>query len=339
MFDESSTFQFYKPNETFTWSQPQVLTEWSADWRFANDHMAFTDQQIELNFGPGMSQAHQRGVFKDLMKTIEMRAWTSMLNGIEDQLFKAPVAADMEAAAGDQPYSVPAFVNEETNGNFFSLATPTGSTPWTTVENVSGTNEANWRNQQAFYDSATVNDDNNIISNFDDMFFLTKFQNPGTKEEYFENDDLFAQFIACSRKGINVYKQLMRESQDTYVTSSRQDPAYNMPQYSGIDLQYVDNLDSELLYAAETATAPLVAEVVATGVGEASGPRYYWLNGKYLHPVFHTTRYMQKHKAMRHPNQPYTTIVPMDCWYNIVCRSRRRQGIVSPLPTAEVYLA
>jgi hypothetical protein len=34
---------------------------------------------------------------------------------------------------------------------------------------------------------------------------------------------------------------------------------------------------------------------------------------------------------MRHPNQPFTTIVPIDSWYNFVCRSRQRHGIVSPV--------
>jgi len=39
---------------------------------------------------------------------------------------------------------------------------------------------------------------------------------------------------------------------------------------------------------------------------------------------------MYQHPAMRHPNQPFTTIVPVDSWYNFVCRSRQRQGILSP---------
>ena len=44
LFDEQSTFQFYEPNETFTWENPQVLTNWEINWRFAVDHMSWTDQ-------------------------------------------------------------------------------------------------------------------------------------------------------------------------------------------------------------------------------------------------------------------------------------------------------
>jgi hypothetical protein len=46
---------------------------------------------------------------------------------------------------------------------------------------------------------------------------------------------------------------------------------------------------------------------------------------------------MYQHPAMRHPNQPFTTIVPVDSWYNFVCRSRQRQGILSP--STSVYNA
>ena len=40
---------------------------------------------------------------------------------------------------------------------------------------------------------------------------------------------------------------------------------------------------------------------------------------------------------MRHPNQPFTSIVPVDSWYNFVCRSRQRQGIVSPASDLYTY--
>ena len=60
------------------------------------------------------------------------------------------------------------------------------------------------------------------------------------------------------------------------------------------------------------------------------GPRYYWINGKYINPVFHSSRYFTRHEVMTHPNQPFTHVQPVDCWCNIVCRSRQRQGIVVP---------
>ena len=150
--------------------------------------------------------------------------------------------------------------------------------------------------------------------------------------EYFEDPHLNAQFIACSKRGISIYRQLMREEQDLYVTTSRQDPAYNKPMYSGVALEYVPNLDTFKLYAAGASTA-YGDEVSATN----DGPRYYWLNANYIKPVFHTTRYMYKHPVMRHPNQPFTSICPVDIWYNIVVRSIQRQGILGP--NGSIYTA
>jgi hypothetical protein len=53
-----------------------------------------------------------------------------------------------------------------------------------------------------------------------------------------------------------------------------------------------------------------------------------------MHPYVHTSRYLKRHDVMRHPNQPYTSIQNVDCWWNIMARSRQRQGIISPVRTA-----
>jgi hypothetical protein len=33
LFDEESTFQYYEPNQTFTWENPQVVENWEIQWR------------------------------------------------------------------------------------------------------------------------------------------------------------------------------------------------------------------------------------------------------------------------------------------------------------------
>jgi hypothetical protein len=64
-----------------------------------------------------------------------------------------------------------------------------------------------------------------------------------------------------------------------------------------------------------------------------SGARYWWVNGNYLTPIFHSRRYFEKHEVLRHPNQPFTYVQVVDCWWNLFCNSRQRQGIVAPLAT------
>ena len=328
MFDESNTFEYVLPNATHTWQNPQVLTEHEINWRFAVDHMAWTDQEVELNVTDGMTSTARHAMYKHIKYVKEQRCATSQINGMEDQLFTLPVAANMEASGGKEPYSIPAFVNEEANGLHGQVA----GTAWTVVEGIDPTVETRWVPQTESYDDVTTTpagNADNILTAFDSMFYKVRFVTPPTKQEYFENDSLFTQFIACSRRGMNEYQQLLRESQDLFATTSRQDPAYLNPAYGGIDLQYVTTLDTAALYADNAGTA-YTTEVTAAN-GNGNGPRYYWLNGKYLCPVFHTKRYWYKHDPLRHPNQHNTWVCPVDTWYNLVCRSRQRLGIVEPL--------
>jgi len=312
MFDEESTFQYYEPNQTFTWENPQVVENWEIQWRFCVDHMAYTDAEVELNVGTGMSRAARHTAYKRLKRIKEQRLWTSILNGMEDALFAVPSNSAMEATTGTRPYSIPAFLNEETNGLYSGF---------TSVQGLAPATYSKWVPQQKTYGSTDVDNADNIISKMDELFLDVQFTPPPSHQEYFDDPSLNAMFIACSKAGQRIYTQLLRSSQDTFVTASRQDPAYQSPKYAGIDLVHAPKLDEYAGYAGGSFT-----ELTATN----QGPRYYFINGNYMKFVFHTTRYMYQHPAMRHPNQPFTTIVPVDSWYNFVCRSRQRQGILSP---------
>lgn len=349
MFDEQSTFQFYQPNATFAPTNPQVVTNWKAYWRYGVDHASWTDQEIELQVPNGLTGPARHEIYKRIKYQKEQRLWTSMLNGMENALWTAPETADMEAETGQRAYSIPAFVNEFNNGLFYSGATPTGKTAWTTKQTIDPTAETRWNCQGGTlpaavsstnftYDVATTTPtgaQRNILKSFDKMWSFINFKAPPTKQEYFENDTLYKQVIVCSHAGQNIFVDLMRQSQDTYVTSSRQDPAYVNPSYAGIDVVRVTSLNTAALYPAETATDPLVSEMAGAGTAEVNGPRYYWINGNYMTPVFHSRRYMVKHPAQRHRDQPFTTVQYVDCWYNVVARSLQRHGIVSPI--GDVY--
>ena len=98
------------------------------------------------------------------------------------------------------------------------------------------------------------------------------------------------------------------------------------PQYAGLDLEYVAELDTAPIYGSTFETTGSNDE----STGTDAGPRYYFINANYLKFVFHTTRYFYQHPTMKHPNQPFTTVMPVDCWHNFICRSRQRQGIIAP---------
>lgn len=329
VLDEDSTFQQYQPNDSFTWRNPQVMSTKTAQWRFSLDHMSWTDQEIELNVGTGMTTEALRGIYKKIKREKEQRMWTSMLNGWEDLLWRLPKNSEMEADAGLYPYSIPCFINERTNG-LYDLS----GDAFTTIEGINPATKTRWVPQQVTYAAqaspaalAYASNNSPLLNAFDSMYYKVKFEAPPTKQEYFENDKLYKQFITCSRKAINLYQQALRNMQDHFRgSSSPSDPAYLSPMYGGIELIYSSALDTAALYT--TGTATFVAE--DSDSSNHKGPRYYWINGQYLSPVFHTSRYMAKKAPMSHPNQPFTTVVPVDCWWNLFARSRQRHGIIAP---------
>lgn len=372
MFDDSSTYDHYLPNDTFNWRNAQVLDTMTCNWRFSIDHMAWTDHEVELNAGDGSSRDYVKSQYKRLKRSKEQRMWTSLLNGFEDDLWRTPFgnSTEMESAGGKLPFSIPAFITETPDlSNPYGLR---GGMPlgWSTLMGLANgsSGERRWTNQISYYDPGATDpnlalstktgiesitngstqysaDVGGLITAFDDMFLKVQFTPPSTRQEYFEKPSLSRQMILCSRLGLNQYKQALRASNDTLV--SYQDAAYNAPAYSGIELMYCSNLDNAAIFpkvgSGSVRTAhdgDIGAASTTAGAVESSsttidsGARYYWVNGNYLTPIYHARRYFEKHEVMRHPNQPFTYVQVVDCWWNLFCNSRQRMGIVAPMNLA-----
>jgi hypothetical protein len=188
----------------------------------------------------------------------------------------------------------------------------------------------------------------NLFSAFDTMMMRLKYDAPATRQQYFENPTLNRQMILTSRSGVQFYRNALRLSNDTLV--SYQDAAYSSPAYAGIDVTYCSDLDTAAIYAADSGTVSQNitgyngvsgANGAFSGFGTEEGtntivkaPRFYFVNGNYLTPIFHSKRYFKQHEVLRHPNQPFTYVQPVDCWSNLFCNSRQRHGIVSPINLA-----
>jgi len=325
MFDESRTAKNYKPNAEFNWEQPQVATEQSIPWRFTVDHMSWTDQEVILNGGgSNMSRSATKVTYKRLRKKLEQRMWTSMINFLEAKLWADANSqqGEMETTSGSDQYSIPAFITEDT--------TAYHATDWTTIMGINPATESKWRNQVETYDyddpDDSDGDSDGLIDAFDNMLTDVQFIPPDFHKEHFEALNLqhSRQFIACSKGGLNQYKRLLRAANDTLV--HKQDASYNRPQFDGIDLVRVSKLDTlSMIWNATTAGTANTETAYTT-----DGYRYFWLNGNYMTPVFHSERYFYKMDPYFLPNQPYTRICPVDCWWNNFMHSRQRQGIVAP---------
>ena len=364
MLDASNTFEFYKPNATFSYRNPQVIDSVSAPWRFAVDHMAFTDHEIELNAGEGLSRDGLKTVYKRLKRQKEQRMVTSLINGMEASLFADPVAdqAEIEGATGSKPFPLSVLINEiiTSSANTQLGEVRGGGKPkgYSSIMGIDPFDEPRWTNQVAFYDKSNlpstsqvavtptnatniVTDDDSVddadgntevpvgglLNCFDDMFLKCEYTAPAQFSEYFDNASMRSQIIACSREGLNQYTDQLRNENDRLV--SPQDPAYAQPSYAGIPLRYISKLDTAAMYPKDDYAGSTSSATEAAA--ERPGARYHFINAEYLSCVLHGRHFFKKSDVMRHPNQPYTSIVLCDTWWNLMARSRQRHGIIAPV--------
>lgn len=331
VFQDNGTWEKYLPGQNHNWVNPQRLQKIVAQWRYGIAHMSWVEQEILLNeriaYGTDEAMFHQ---FVDIRNEKEMIMWTAVHNGVENDLWKTPDKDTMEATDGVDTYPILAFVNEDPNGLWGS---GWAANPWTTVEGIDPTASAiagNFTPQQVTYSSSAANNSDNIVSKFDEMWKKVYFEKPSTFSQYFDDPYLNKQTIITSSRGQTVFQQLLREGQDHYVLPAGQDPAYPDPQFHGIPVEYNDTFEAGNFYKPAAGSVP-----TTEALADLKGPRFLWLNGQYLYPVFHDEMYFVKKEITKHHNVPDTWVCPVNVYYNSICTSRRNQGIVSP--SADLY--
>ncbi len=296
-FKAGSQFGFYQPNEQFSPVIEDLLTPIECNWRFAKDAYAWTDHEIELNRASGSDDQFTQYV--NLKKSKQQGAKISTYEGMENALWATANNASMEVATGTRPYSIPAFVTED------GLA-PSG---FTTVMGVNPATEANWRNQVSTYTPATI--DTTLPTAFEDMWLKLRFKSPKAGDAAFKETNWKKFTITTDRQGQKTYIRLTREANDFPTPRNDIGWAVNNPKFGGIDVEYIEALDDK-----------------AYTTGQ---PRYFWLNFQYLLPIMHSRRYMFETDPINGGHrQPWSWVVYTDTWYNLFCRSRKRQGIVVP---------
>ena|SRR5690349_7922600 len=346
MLSEPQTYAEYQTGDVFTYPTSQLLTRWKIDWRFCKDHMAWHDQEVLLNQGSGMSAGAVFQQYKDFWEKLQRGMWTSVYNGMERMLWAVPDKTKMEASDGKTPYSLPCFINEQTDTLFNKQTTAGPGGAWTTVEQIdpTATGKLNWRNQMVGYTDVGIfvptggpvtTASRTLIEALDDAIEDVKFIPPnGTKEQYFEDGELDSQVLFTTKKGKNEVRRLQRRDNDEYVSGKAD--AYNpRPKHAGFDLVRVEQLESTALY--KNATTGLVTEGDTNAAGR--GPRIYVVNGNYIMACFHALRYFHMTDTLTPYDQPFSHAKVVDIWTNNVCRSRMRQAIVTPGSVAGAYPA
>ncbi len=321
----------YQPGATETYTQPQVGTQWRVDWRFFLTYIAWTDQELELQAGSGMTTKARYMKYKDVWFQKEQNNHTDRMNYCEDVAWAVPDKTKMESQDGQEFYSIPCFVNEFPNG-LPSAAHPGGV--WTTVQGIDPTaaGKENWKPQTFDYDNvAAATPATNLIAALDSANLSLDFRPPPMYRESFEQRQGWASDLVCftSKKGVNNARRLYRDSNDRW--QDNWDPFGN-PMYGGMPFVYVAKLDSAAIFPTG-ASAALSTELDTAGTTNA-GPRYFLIRPKYLRMVFHSDRYFKNLGEMTDMRQPTVHAMPIDTWGNMICRSRIRHGIIKP--TADI---
>jgi hypothetical protein len=329
-FDEVNTAVDYGgPNPTLSISNPQIVEEGVADWRFTADHMAWTDHEIGLQVNTSMTREARYRRIRDLYKVKEQRLATSIIKHMESHLWAVP-AADMEGSAGSKPFSIAAFITEANSGQ----APLTASGTWgSRLEDIPFS--AQWANQvvttgytKSPYDNAlSASEIDQLMAAFDKMQHEIRY-NPLPMYEGQSEPINSPNFIVTSKQGRLDYMQALRALNDQLVGSAnRSDPSYLTPMYGGIPIIYSHELDTAALYEVSGGGVAAANESASTG---AVGPRFYWIDTDVLCKVFHDERYFSRKQPQPHPNQPFSHVMWVDTWHQLICTERRKLGVIAP---------
>lgn len=293
MLSDSGTAVFYNPNDDLNIQNVDTLSSIEVPWRFMANHFSYTEQEVNLNSGDAQTY------YKNLLKSKRQGAVTNTYNFMEEALWATASNSDMEASNGTKPYSIKSFVTED------GLA-PSG---FTTVQTLNPSTNPKWRNQLETYDpSDLLNPDTGLVNAFDNLFMKVKFKAP-RPGEYFENDEFQQMGIFTNRDGRAIYLRLTRDANDRLVSNDLGAQQGGLG-YNGIPVEYISELDN---------------------AGYATGsPRFFFLNLKYMHPIWHSAEYMKEKDPIHHPRQPFSWVVWTSTYYNLFCMSRFRQGIIVP---------
>lgn len=374
MLDEQNTAEFYSPAQPRSYANPQVLSKIVVDWRYLRDDMTYEEQELLLNDGQDEFQQFQdmrdkleARVITSIMNKKEENFWEVPIESeMEAQSGVKPYSVWSFVNTGSLLTT-----NGGTNEVFSSDDTPgltgagtynnglfdNGATSWSTKAGIDPTSadvQNEWQAKCRTYKHVQVNptnsdfdtstpgttgnpnDEYGLYHALDNMYLEVHFQPIPSYQHYFNDPVLYGQHVCASKKGVNLYKRLMRASNDT-LAMGKQDSGYNSPTIYGAELVYCSEMNDAPVFLATDGTT-LVTETgdgaINTGstnnatTAEQNGPAFLFLNSGFYHPVYHAQRFMKRKPPMNDRERPETWSVPIFCYYNHVPSSLRRLGIV-----------
>lgn len=347
-FETGQVTKHVQPGETRTWSQPQKLVHGTLRKRYRETHMAWTRQIIMDNEG---IRNGNFDAYVNHRRHLEQVMQTDYWNFDEAHVWREPNYTEMEGSNPTEGwfYSVPAFINEYTNGLYNNSGT--AGTAWTTIHGFDPTSTTRGQNRYvhntAVYSNEITSNSgansifrlNTIIDAMEKAWMLVDWHKPPKNGEYFDDVMANKQVIYCSPEGQRAYTHTLRVSQDRYVQP--QDPAYNEPTFNGIPMHRTSALTTATLYPADGGGSFTnnVAEST-TNCANGSGPRYYFVNSETMFPFYDPDMFFERGEVRNHFNDPDTFVQPIFLWGNLMCPRRSTHCLIRPGAAAHnLYLS
>lgn len=319
------TFETYRPGGRMDFTNPQTHDTWETEWAHYRDHMMWTEEEILKNAPDGMTMAAKMSALKSVKAQKLQRLHTSIANGLDRTLWAAPNFNKMESTTSTDDrelMSIPALINEETNGLYTATATGT----WTTKQQIAPASRAAWKPYQGTYDfDSYTDDDDGLIASFNKTVRNLEYLPPSRFQQSFDAATPKSRFLAVTgNAGYDLIEAALRNKGETYFTVGNANTDYGTIKPGGIDLLRYAPLDSKALYLN---SGNLVTQDAAT----KNGPRFYFFDLDHICLYFHKQKFLEFRNPKEPSDQPETWVQPVVCWMNLVVSSLRRHGILSPV--------
>lgn len=339
---EDSDAEWYAADkQDFDYRNQQVGTAWQQNWRFLKNSTSWTDHEVGLNEGGGLSsKIGQYHRYKRIMHLRYMNLWTTQIHKLEDAVVGTPHRDQMETASGLLPQSLFCFItgpnNSALNPGVPNQGLAAGA--WTTVQNINVASNQKWRNQVTLY---PVPAGGGILAeswwqNMREMHSNCRFERLPRFGSYSDPTRSPA-FYLVSLWGLITAESSLRFPQDALL-AGRQDAAFPSPMFHGVPYVYASSLNGAQVINAITDNTNIVNEQLTaqTGggtpaAGNHAGPRVWACNGADINFVMHRDRVMHRLPPFSPDRQPFMKVLVTDTWCNMVVRNRRTQGYMGPV--------
>lgn len=335
--EQGQRLHTYTPGRKGNVSNPQTHTNHESHWAAFKVDMTWTEAEEVFNVNAGAySKDGMTDHLKSVMKQKEQDTYSGANEGLDDLMFAVPNAGTMEHTNTSNEdatvRSIPSFINEEPNGLYAGYDL-TGT--FTSIQGIDPTEKENWKCQQYAYDNHNDNYDNpdindNLLSIMSKTKRRTEFNRaktpfPSAGEE---KTPVSMMIVVTSSHGYDRMENAYRNSPENFMTVSPTDPTYGQITIGGRPLIEYTQLDDLTLYPHASESAELVS--CNDENGARIGPRYYFINCRYIAPYFREDKFFQKRKVRELDGTVGGFWCPIVLWMQMWVHSLRRHAIVYP---------